>query len=248
MTTMRERTYKCSVCGSKRNYRILTSTNSFGSMDLDTRRPGMMRNTMHLWIHECPECGYVAEDVNDKTSVSREYLNSIEYRKCDGIRFRSGLAKRFYKHYLISMQDKKLDQAMWACLYAAWASDDAKDNSSAKACRKQCVKLLNRIIKKNDKAEDLYILKCDILRRMGCFKMVITEYEGMKFENELLQKIADFEVKLAKMKNTRVYTVEDVEKGRVGRNKKIVYGKIEEIKKRVLRRIGKKNSLTKANK
>lgn len=247
MTTIRERTYKCSVCGSKRNYRILTSTNSFGSMDLDTRKPGMMRNTMHLWIHECPDCGYVAENVNDKTTVTREYLDSKEYCKCDGIRFRSGLAKRFYKDYLISMHDKKIDQAMWATLHAAWASDDAKDNSSAKVCRKQCVMLLDRIIKMNGEAEDLLILKCDLLRRIGCFKMVITEYEGMKFENELLQKIADFEVKLAKMKNTRVYTVEDVEKGRLDKGQLFDYRKMERIKKRVLSSIGKKFDLKKDN-
>lgn len=248
MTTMRERTCKCFVCGTKRNYRILTSTNSFGSMDLDTRRPGMIRHTMSLWAQECPNCGYVASDIDEKTTVTREYLNSKDYLRCDGILFRSSLAKRFYKGYLISKQDNNIDQAMWFSLYAAWASDDMRNNSAAKECRKQCVKMINKIIAKNGKNEELLILKCDLLRRMGCFKTVITEYSGMKFENELLQKIADFEVKLAKSRNTHVYTLDDVEKGRIGNSNRINYRKIERIKKKVLRRIGKKFSSIKANK
>ena len=90
-----------------------------------------------------------------------------------------------------------------------------------------------------EKSEELLILKCDLLRRIGCFKNVIVEYEEIKFENELLQKIADFEVKLAKLKNTGVYTIEDAEKGRLDNGKMLDYGKLERIKKRVLRRVGK---------
>ena len=56
MSTMCDFPRICAVCGAMHEYRILTSTNAFGSPDLDLRPPMMKRGTMHLWVQECPSC------------------------------------------------------------------------------------------------------------------------------------------------------------------------------------------------
>ena len=81
MSTMHEFHRTCAVCGATHRYRILTSTNAFGSPDLDLRPPQMKRGTMPLWVQECPSCGYTAEDVSDPTQIPREYL--LNHMVCD---------------------------------------------------------------------------------------------------------------------------------------------------------------------
>ena len=72
----------CAVCGKESEYSVLNSTNTFGSPDLDLRPPEMRRSTMHIWIQECPFCGYISKDVTDETSVTKELLSSERYLKC----------------------------------------------------------------------------------------------------------------------------------------------------------------------
>ena len=63
MTTIIEEEVTCAVCGMKQTVQEMGSTSSFGAMDLDTRPPPLRRSTMHLWVHECGECGYVAPEL-----------------------------------------------------------------------------------------------------------------------------------------------------------------------------------------
>ncbi len=69
MSTFREFKKKCTICGTESKFNIITSTNSFGSPDLDLRPPEMRRSTMWLWIQRCPCCNYVNYDVESISSV-----------------------------------------------------------------------------------------------------------------------------------------------------------------------------------
>ena len=60
MTTLDEAKKKCAVCGKISAHFEVTSTNTFGAPDLDTRPPEMMRSTMDMWVQECPSCGYLS--------------------------------------------------------------------------------------------------------------------------------------------------------------------------------------------
>lgn len=203
------REYTCAVCGLTHEYNVLMSTNTFGgTMDLDTRPPEMQRSTMHSWVHMCPACGYVANSVSDETTVNQVYLNSFEYKYCNGNNFDSMLAERFYKKYLISLKDEKYEAAFHDSLHAAWASDDSNDIENARMCRRQCIDLIPKIESKNDKS--YAVIKADLLRRIGCFEEVIDEYKDMVFEEEILQKIIKFEIKKAKEKDSKCYRVGDV--------------------------------------
>ena len=54
MTTMHEEEMSCAVCGATQTVMELGSTNSFGSMDLDTRLP---RNPTGRFLRPAPGSG-----------------------------------------------------------------------------------------------------------------------------------------------------------------------------------------------
>ena len=205
---------KCAVCGATNEYRVLASTNTFGGgPDLDTRPAEMHRSTMPVWIQECPECGYISGEVSDKTSVTKEWLQSEKYLTCDGISFVSDLAKQFYKYYLINLEDQNTEDAFFAALHAAWACDDKKDRQNAKLCRELAIPLAAALIEEEDNNKDsIQLMRADLMRRAGQFEEMISIYASVHFTNDLFNQILDFEVEKAREKDTACYRIEDVRK------------------------------------
>ena len=202
---------KCFVCGEETRRRVLGSTISMGSPDLDLRPPKMKRITMGLWIQRCPHCGYVSEDLSDDTSVGKDWLASNEYKTCDGIKFESDLAAGFYQRHMIGLADKKTGDAFYALLHSAWACDDAKDEENAIRCRKLALPLIERLIGECDaeRAETLKALKADLLRRALLFDSLIEEYAGQTFSSEILNKVVSFQLERARRQDAGCYTVKD---------------------------------------
>ena len=97
----------CAICGKMSEQMVLASTNRFGPPDLDLRPPEMERSTMEWWIQECPYCCYVAKDISDETSITKEWLKNREYFSCGNQQFKSKLAQKFYKQYMIAIKDEK---------------------------------------------------------------------------------------------------------------------------------------------
>ncbi len=84
MTTIREDTQKCVVCGFCIKVLSLMSTNSFGPSDLDGRPSGMARSTLSHWLQECPRCRFVNHDLRIKIPNAKAVLESSEYREIAG--------------------------------------------------------------------------------------------------------------------------------------------------------------------
>ena len=200
----------CYVCGKMSKQTVLVSTNRFGSPDLDLRPPEMERSTMAWWIEECPHCGYAAPDLSEKTAITKEWLNNGQYISCDGRNFANTLAERFYKHYLISSANADNKAAFYAVLHAAWACDDVEDVDNAMYCRQKALEELSKFVVNNDEKETLLLVRADLLRRTRQFDLLVKEYEGQIFSEELLNKIATFQVKKAKEQDIACYTVADV--------------------------------------
>ena len=238
MTTYASQKYQCSVCGTVSEFKVLASTNSFGYPDLDLRPAPMQRWTMDAWIQECPECGYAANEISDRLEISPEFLKSEEYRSCDGLKFKSGLAVLFYRQYMIRMKSKFSGSAFDAVLHAAWCCDDADDPENARHCRELAIPLLTKDIESEkaylddiiayqaqsqdpdpwstniqEKLNNMLIMKADLLRRAGQFDRLITEYENVRFSEPLLEKILAFEIEKAKQQDTNRYTVRDAAAG-----------------------------------
>lgn len=202
----------CAICGKMSEQMVLASTNRFGPPDLDLRPPEMERSTMDWWIEECPHCGYVSPDLSEKTAITKEWLNNGQYISCDGRNFANTLAERFYKHYLISSANADNQAAFHAVLHAAWASDDAEDIVNAIYSRKKALELFPKLVFANDEEETYLLMRADLLRRTEQFDLLIKEYEGKIFSEELLCNIAIFQVEKAKKKDMTCYTLADVEK------------------------------------
>ncbi len=202
---------KCSVCGATNEFTVLSSTNQFGSPDLDLRPAPMQRDTMDYWYQECPNCGYISGEVSDPCSIDSEFLKSEEYLSCDGIDFKSDLAKKFYRYHKIKLMDQNDENAFNAVLYAAWACDDEKDDENAVLCRKKACQLVNNLLCGIQKDNSSFLLmKADLLRRSGSFEQLLTEYQDMKFDDKLPDQILSFELEKARQQDTACYRVSDV--------------------------------------
>ena len=203
----------CSVCGKTHRYTVISSTNAFGSPDLDLRPPEMQRSTMDLWVQECPDCGYVCRKVSDRTTVTREYLQTPEYRSCDGIDFDSVLAARFYKCHMIDLRDQNTIGAFNSLLHAAWACDDNREKENAEKCRLLSLPLVTGLISDDRENKDtLRLVRADVMRRAGLFAGLKEEYAPVRFGEELLNQILAFELYLAGKEDTACYRVEDAVK------------------------------------
>ena len=217
-TTYSSKKFKCSVCGTEKEYRVLTSTNAFGPSDLDTRPPEMQRSTMSMWVQECPSCGYVADEISDPCEVSPEFLKSEGYLTCEGHKLKSKLASSFYRLSMIQQESNHIMGAFFAMLHGAWACDDAKDYAGALACREKAASLATELIDggtlKASGRENIMLMRADILRRAGRFEDVIRLYSDVKFEAEgnnleVMNAVLEFELELARRKDTTCYTVKD---------------------------------------
>lgn len=217
-TTYSSMKFKCSVCGTEKEYRVLTSTNAFGPSDLDTRPPEMQRSTMPMWVQECPECGYAASEISDSCDVSPDFLKSEAYITCEGHKLKSPLASRFYKVSMIQKECGNIRGAFFAVLHGAWACDDAKDMAGALACREKAASFADELIADESlnasQRENIMLMRADILRRAGRFEDVIRLYSGVKFSGkknnlEVMNAVLKFELELARKEDSRCYTIKD---------------------------------------
>ena len=211
MTMIDEIEIKCSVCEKTSKQPVLLSTNQLGYQDLDTRPSEMYRSSMITWLKECPHCGYVAKSLEDELTINSDYLESEQYKTCDGIDFKSKLSEIFYKQYLIETKKSEDVNSFFAILHCAWTCDDANDEENSKLTRQIAIELANNIIGSNNKdADNFVVMKADLLRRIGEFDQLISEYENLTLEDELLEKIVRFQVKKAYEKDNECYTLKEV--------------------------------------
>ena len=203
MTQIFPATITCPICKNDFEIYMLASTNQMGAPDLDLRPPEMARSTMNTWTHECPHCTYVSSDFEKTPEIKMDFLETDIYRNCDNLNFKSHQSEIFYRQYLLSLDIK---ERFYALLHCAWACDDAQDEKNAFLMRNMCLDYVD-LLEKND---DLIIMKADIMRRSNHFDDLIIEYSTKSFENDIHNKICDFQLEKALKKDNGCYTVEDI--------------------------------------
>ncbi len=200
---------RCAVCGEESDQSTLYSTNAFGSPDLDLRPPEMRRSTMSVWLEECPACGYVAPDLEEPCTVERAYLESEEYRGCEGLALPSELAVRCYRGYLIRRREGNDRAAMNCVLWAAWACEDRYDTVLAPRCRSLAADLAAKILDaQEEKDSTLQLQHLDMLRRARRTTEAIRAGKRLRFEEPLLEKLRQFQLRRAAWDDYGRYTVE----------------------------------------
>ena len=112
---------------------------------------------------------------------------------------------------MINMFNKNIEDAFFAVLHAAWSCDDDADIVNAKHCRELAIELATRLLDKGYENEDsLKLTRADLMRRAGQFEKMISMYETVEFDEELLNQILKFEIEKARKKDSSCYRVEDV--------------------------------------
>lgn len=212
MTIITKFEKKCSVCGRTSLQPVLGSTNTWGYPDIDLRPPEMQRSTIDIWLVECPHCGYVASNIENELEVPADILKTDEYLTCEGKNFKSKLSERFYKHYLISKEEKDYNSEFLSLLHCAWTCDD-NDDELAVEIRKMTLKSMYKIEpQEEDEKNALKLIEADLLRRSLQFDEVIRKFKDVILEDKTQNDIISFQIELSMNKDSACHTVEEVVK------------------------------------
>ena len=147
-------------------------------MDLDTRPPPLRRSTMHLWVHECGECGYVASELGTAAEGAGRIVASADYRA----ELKSGDRVRLANRMVCRLAPRRsvggFTTAGWRRLHAAWVCDDANAMEEALTQRRAALGLFDRArasgqrtMKSVEGGDE--VLLADIARRAGEFERAL---------------------------------------------------------------------------
>lgn len=215
MTTLYKDEVQFAQCGKSSEQVIVGSTSSWGSPDLDNRPAEVMRSTLLRQVQACPHCGYcmpcLSEPVPDisallGTNSYREQLESKDYPE---------LANRFLCSALVFESLGRPNEAGWACIHAAWACDDARNNDAAKKCRLRAEQTLSRAIAQGQGTAERpgfdFVILADLLRRAGEFNRAdqrTQEGWSPKCDKEILLLLV-YERWLCRRRDAACHTVEE---------------------------------------
>lgn len=167
---------------------------------------------MSAWLEECPCCGYVASNIENRPEVPDDFLKSDDYLSCEGNDFKSNLAKRFYKHHMISKTEKDYESEFFSLLHCAWICDDNDDELAVKM-RKMALEAIDKIASQSDEEKTLLILiKSDLLRRTGQFEEVIHGFKDLILEDKLQNDVVSLQIELDMKEDSDCHTVEEAVK------------------------------------
>ncbi|MDE6833408.1 MAG: DUF2225 domain-containing protein [Ruminococcus sp.] len=198
----------CSVCGTVSSHTVITKIQSGGVPELDLRPDGEHRNTMELWVMECPVCSYCNNSLEIPLDTRRRYLRSTEYTTLGGIETDNILVSRFIRKALVNLKNRNYAEAVKSYLYGAWVFDDLKNTASADECRIEAISILENSNLTDD--DNMMLLKADLLRRTGQFDKVISEYGEKYFDQPFLLLASQYEVRLSRDGDSSAHKMSDI--------------------------------------
>jgi glutathione S-transferase len=174
---------------------------------------------MHLWVHECGECGYVAPELGAAAEGAGRIVASAAYRTELKSADRAQLANRMVCRSLLEVAAGEFVTAGWRRLHAAWVCDDANAIEEARVQRRAALELLERArasgqraIKSVEGGDE--VLLADIARRAGEFERAL-EYcvAGLALPEvpEFVRNILEFECALVRVRDVACHSVGEVE-------------------------------------
>ena len=108
---------------------------------------------------------------------------------------------------MICFQEGKLEEAAFALLHCAWASDDAKDKETAKTCRLKAAELLEKV-SEDENSEKRMLIRMDALRRASEFEKVSNLCSRYHFTDQVFSMICEFQRMLADNHDDTVYRID----------------------------------------
>jgi len=198
MTNIWSQEVQCCNCGKSSRHFALSSTNSFGQLDLDLRKPGMARYTMNSWLQLCRYCGNCSPDVSQPLA-NITVLKSNEYRKALQRRDIPLEARKFLA-YAIALTSPQYKYGIlgrvfnWGAVppvdprkgarafhHAAWCCDDAAQPDQATEFRQRSADWFLKSKPYTDDKEGIFtaVVLTDLLRRCGRFREASLECEAL---------------------------------------------------------------------
>jgi len=222
MTTLHNKTTRCSVCGTEAEDTVIASTNAFGSPDLDTRPPEMKRSTIRLWVQRCYSCGNCASDLSQASACARDIIQTQEYTAQLKDSDFPELVNSFICKSIIDENGKEWATAAWALIHAAWACDDAKLSSQAIMCRRRAAAMLRKVATTDQKLVSqpglATVILIDLLRRAGEMDEAVTVIQENRYNPSegIMRQIIDYQMDLINAKDLDCHTIaEAISKGSV---------------------------------
>jgi hypothetical protein len=167
---------RCALCGAESSQNVLASTSTFGPTDLDLRPNGPARWALQFQVHHCPDCGYCAERIGERTLEADRVVASLVYRDVLEQARMPALARHFFCAALVAEAAERRDAASTHFLEAAWACDDARAAGQARICRDRAAEMLASAIEWGDVPTEsplVHGVRADLLRRAGRYDEAI---------------------------------------------------------------------------
>lgn len=211
---------KCALCGTSTTQYGLTSTNEFGSRDLDLRPAQMMRSTMRNWVQQCPNCGLCAASIDKAPAGAAELVRSPRYQALlsDATRMPQ-LARWFRAQSLLEERGGHLASASHAALCAAWACDDARETEAAIDCRNHAIGLFVRAADSGQSPTDgserggRNLVLIDLLRRTSHFDEARARCQlVLEAADPTHRAIAQYQLTLLDAADTAVHRVDEAKR------------------------------------
>jgi hypothetical protein len=207
VTTVFKEKESCRVCGTVSEHFRFGSINSFGSPDLDTRPPQMIRSTLKFQIRRCTMCGYCAPDLADASTQVFEIVKMDFYQTQLFHPEFSVLVNNFLCHSIIQRALGALDEAGWSSVRAAWVCDDEQVPHAARQCRAQAIRLFQLCQRTgvsfaSDPGVEEAVL-ADLYRRIGQFEQVhpLCQQGIAKNPSDTIYQMLNFQIALAKQQD-----------------------------------------------
>lgn len=176
MTTYGSVKATCCMCHCKSVQTTLGSTNRTGASDLDFRPPEMLRSTMAAWIQACPNCGYVAEQIETEPlslDVVRRVVAGDRWLELTTRWKGPDLASVFLRRAALEQELGRPHFAAASTVSAAWVADDTHDTVRAIEFREAAAHLMKLALERSDldgKARRVMQVRLvDVLRRAGAW-------------------------------------------------------------------------------
>lgn len=178
-----------------------------GIVELDGRPKELTEDLLSNHLEVCPHCGYIAEDIGEKTSITRDDLQSPDYSSLQNSKI--PLAPSLYlRAALIRVMENNPEKAIDSYISAAWCADDLVNPELAVSCRRNALALIfadNKTFA--DISSKKWIPVLDLMRRCGDFESVIAHGTSLlAIAGPILRLGLDYELLCAKLRDSKQHT------------------------------------------
>ena len=206
MSTIRQYTTQCALCGKESKHHVVSSYSLFGFPDLDFRPQTMYRETMRYWMPECPNCGYANIPLNRLFDLPKETILKIIDDIKSGFHWDETYAIRFARMGAMLAESNDYQGAATQFLRVAWAFDDDRDEQSAAHWRK--VAMEHVTLEMTKISEEMVCIYADMLRRTGDFHAVLSIDESQLHDN-LHIRLIEYQKELSEQEDRAAHTLDE---------------------------------------